>query len=120
MSNQLSVDDLSAFTFATNDLLATVKAGVEGDEMPDEVTARYHRNDGEEKMVMIRDVHEIERSPVYRPLQEEGFERLVRLLVDRERIVTVGETAEGELYRLSEGPETPTVHERVELLSGAE
>ena len=115
MSTQLSLADLSECSFATNDQLAKIKAGKEGDDMPDRFTAVYHRNGGEEKTVMIRDIHGIERSPVYSPLQEEGFERLARLLVDRERIVTIGETSEGEIFKLSEGPERPSVGERVEI-----
>lgn len=116
MSTQLSLEDLLEFTFATNDQLAKIKAGREGDDMPDQFTAVYHRNDGEEKAVMVRDVNGIERSPVYSPLQEEGFERIARLLEDETRIITVGETTEGEIFRLSEGPESPSVHEPVEIL----
>ncbi|MFB6233786.1 MAG: hypothetical protein ABEH81_07885 [Halopenitus sp.] len=115
METQLSLADLSEFSFATNDQLAKIKAGRAGDDMPDRFTAHYHRNGGEEKTVMVRDVHGIERSPVFSPLQEEGFERLARLLVDRERIVTVGETTDGEIFKLSEGPESPSVGERVEI-----
>ncbi|WP_430503862.1 hypothetical protein [Haloparvum sp. PAK95] len=115
MPTQLSLADLSEFSFATNDQLARIKAGRAGDDMPDQFTALYHRNGGEEKTVMVRDVHGIERSPVFSPLQEEGFETLARLLVDRERIVTIGETTDGEIFRLSEGPESPSVQERVEL-----
>lgn len=115
MSTHLSLADLSECSFATNDQLAKIKAGREGNDMPDQFTVLHHRNGGEEKTVMVRDVHGIEQSPVYSPLQEEGFERLARLLVDRERIVTVGETTDGEIFKLTEGPESPSVHEKVEI-----
>jgi len=120
MAERLTLDDLSAFGFATNDQLARVKAGETGEELPDRLTAVYGRNDREEHTVVVRDVHAIERSPVYAPLGTEGFERLARLLVDGTRIVTVGETADGEIFRLTEGPETPSVHEQVELRAETE
>lgn len=115
MAEQLSLKELYQYTFATNDRLAKMEAGVEPDEEPDKFTAFYHRDrGGHEKPVMVQDVNEIIEESKWSPLLDEGFERVAYLLEGSDPI-PVGETEDGEIFELSDGRGDIGIGDRVQI-----
>jgi len=84
MAEQLSLKQLSQYTFATDERLAKMESGTELDEEPTEFTAFYHRDrGGVEEDVLVRDVNEIIEESKWGPLLDKGFERIAYLLEGR-------------------------------------
>lgn len=114
MAEQLSLKEVSQYTFATSERMSKKRSGYSLDEEPTKFTAFYHRNGGVEEPVLVQGVNEIIDESQWSPLLDEGFERVADLLEGTNQ-VPVGERGDGEIFELSIGPDGPEFHERVQI-----
>jgi hypothetical protein len=115
MAEQLSLKQLSQYTFASDERLAKMESGTELDEEPTEFTAFYHRDrGGVEEDVLVRDVNEIIEESKWGPLLDKGFERIAYLL-EGANTIPVGEKGNGDLYELTYGNGEPAVGDKVQI-----
>lgn len=115
MPEQLSLEQLYEYTFATNERIAQQEAGLGPDEEPDEFTAFYHRDrGGVEKDILVQDVNEIIEKSQWGPLLNDGFERVAHLR-EGSNSIPVGEKENGKIYELTYGNGEPAVGDQVQI-----
>lgn len=112
--DQLSLNQVRQYTFATSERMNKKRAGYSLEKEPAEFTAFYHRKGGAEESVLVQGVNEIIEESHWSPLLDEGFERVADLLEGSEQI-PIGEREDGKIFELSDGPEGPQFHEQVQI-----
>jgi hypothetical protein len=114
MAKQLSLKEVRQCTLATSERMSRIRSGLATDERPTEFTAFYHRDGGIEDSVLVQGVNEILEEFRWSPLLDARFQRVADLLAGSSQI-PIGEREDGKMFVLSDGPNGPEVHERVQL-----